>query len=237
MTTVDLKKLQTLLAGTSPDERRALAQQLRQEFPLHVLEQSWNTTAEVILEAIARSGDLTQRGVRGVIAESSFKTHVVDSLTSKGWQEKKIVGEQPYDFLIGDAAGDVRIQVKMQRRKEQRPMLAVEANKGMFPRATEMWVVETQRTRGGKDNQGKATRPYKFGEFDIIAVCLHPSTNDWSSFRYTVANWFIPERRNKGIIFKYQPVPKTPNDDWTDDFLKCISWFRVGQKKRIKSVP
>ena len=31
---------------------------------------------------------------------------------------------------------------------------------------------------------GLATRPYRFGEFDILAVSMHPSTNDWNRFMY-----------------------------------------------------
>lgn len=41
-----------------------------------------------------------------------------------------------------------------------------------------MYVVETPRTRGGKDlTSGEDTRPYRYGEFDILAVSMHPSTN------------------------------------------------------------
>jgi len=233
MTTDDLKTLHALIRSTGPENRRALFEELRKEFPIHHLEQEWHTTAEVILEAIARSGDLTKRGVRGVIAEASFKENIVNPLLQQGWQDKPITGNQAYDFLLDDSNGDIRIQVKMQRRKQQRPMLAIEANKRMFPLASNMWVVETQRTRGGKDNQGEATRPYRYGEFDLIAVSLYPSTNDWSKFRYTVAKWFIPDPESGDRVFKYQPVPKTPNEDWTDDLVESISWFRSGQKKRI----
>ena len=102
----------------------------------------------------------------------------------------------------------------------------------MFSSAADMWVIETQRTRGGKDSKGNATRPYKFREFDILAVNLHPSTNDWSKFRYSVVRWLIPDPMNKAEIFKYQPVPRAPNDDWTDDLAECIRWFRSDRKKR-----
>lgn len=231
----DLKNLSALLAGSNLEERRALFQKLREEFPIHALEKTWNTTAEIILEAIARSGDLTQRGVRGVIAEASFKECVVNQMTAQGWEDKPIPGEQSYDFLLGDASGDIRIQVKMQRRKEQRPMRASEANKRMFGSASDMWVVETQRTRGGKDNDGEATRPYRYGEFDLLAVSLHPSTNNWADFRFTVANWLIPDPDNNGRIFKYQPVPTAQNADWTDNLLECITWLRSQKQKCISA--
>ena len=39
------------------------------------------------------------------------------------------------------------------------------------------YVAETKRTRGGVDLvTGQKTRPYRFGDFDILAVCLQPST-------------------------------------------------------------
>jgi hypothetical protein len=196
MTSDDMNKINRILTALNLDERKALFQLLRPDLPIHPLEKKWSTTAEVILEAIERSGDLTQRGVRGLIAEASFKEHVVNPLVEAGWQEKAIVGNKPYDFLLEDEVGEVRVQVKMQRRKQHRPMLAVEANKSMFPNASDMWVVETQRTRGGKDSRGEATRPYKFGEFDVIAVSLHPSTNDWSTFRFAVATRLIPDPKN-----------------------------------------
>ena len=41
-------------------------------------------SAEVILEALARSGPLTIRGLRGVLAESAFEVNVVNLL--EGWQ-------------------------------------------------------------------------------------------------------------------------------------------------------
>ncbi len=215
------------------EERQELFKILRKEFPIHDLETKLNTSAEVVLEAIARSSDLTLRGVRGVIAEAAFKENIVNPLMENGWTDNEIIGDQSYDFDLSDAAGHVKIQVKMQRQKAQRPMLASEANKKIFPNSSHMWVVETQRTRGGIDNSGNATRPYRFREFDIIAVSLHPSTSDWSKFLYTVADWLIPDPIDPIKIFKYQPVPKAPNSDWTDNLVQCAQWFRAGLKKQI----
>ncbi len=97
-----------------------------------------------------------------------------------------------------------------------------------------MWVVETQKTRGGKDHQGKATRPYRFGEFDILAVSLHPSSNDWNQFRYTATNWLIPDHVDSELIFKFQPVATSVNDDWTDRLETCVKWVESGEKKTIR---
>ena len=51
----------------------------------------------------------------------------------------------------------------------------------------DMYVVEVQKTRGGFDPQtNEDTRPYRFGEFDILAVITHPSTHDWNRFLFTL---------------------------------------------------
>ncbi len=239
MSPSDLQRLRSALQGYTRDERQELFRILREEFPIHDLETRLGATAEIILEAIARSSDLTLRGVRGVIAEAAFKEHVVIPLLTDGWREDMVGGDSAFDFRLAEpatltqAAPEVRIQVKMQRQKEQRPMYASEASRRLFPRGTTMWVVETQRTRGGTNAQGHNTRPYRFGEFDILAVALHPSTQDWSRFRYTVGRWLIPDRDDRELIFKYQPVPPVANSDWTDDLREAVAWFHGGQQKEI----
>lgn len=236
MTSVDLKKINELLRQCSRDERREIARLLRQEFPIHELERKLNISAEVILEAIDRSSDLTLRGVRGVIAEAAFKEYIVIPLIEKGWKDLPINGNPSFDFQLETPSGlKTKIQVKMQRKKDQLPMRAIAANKKLFGEATEMWVVETQKTRGGKDSEGKATRPYRFGEFDIIAVSLHPSSNDWGQFRYTVAKWLIPDPKDGELIFKFQPVAVAANDNWTDSLETCVEWLESGRSKTIRA--
>jgi len=172
------EQVKDLLNRCSQEQRRQIFDLLRKEFHIHPLEGKWNTTAEIILDAIDRASDLVQRGVRGVIAEAAFKYKVVSRL--EGWVSEELLGDHPYDFLLQDSVGKVRIQVKMQRLKNHVPMTA---NQGYRTLPADMFVVETQRTRGGRDPRtGEDTRPYRFGEFDLLAVSLHPSTNDWSSF-------------------------------------------------------
>lgn len=236
MTNIDIKKINEMLGQCTRDERREMLHILRQEFPIHDLERKLNISAEVILEAIDRSSDLTLRGVRGVIAEAAFKENIVLPLVERGWKDIPINGNPAFDFLVEAPSGvKAKIQVKMQRMKEKQPMCANKASKKLFGTATEMWVVETQKTRGGKDNKGKETRPYRFGEFDIIAVSLHPATNDWSQFRYTVANWLFPDPKDAGIIYKFQPVAASANDDWTDRLETCVAWLSAANKKTIST--
>ena len=68
---------------------------------------------------------MTLRGIRGVIAEASFEINVVRKLV--GWENITPAGDFPYDFLLKDSHGSVRVQVKMQRLKDHIPMTANQA--------------------------------------------------------------------------------------------------------------
>jgi len=54
-----LEQIKRLLAESSKEHRQEVFRELRQEFPIHSIEQKLNTEAEIILEAISRAGDLT----------------------------------------------------------------------------------------------------------------------------------------------------------------------------------
>jgi hypothetical protein len=225
----ELDQVKDLLARLSPEEKQELFQLLRKEIRIHPLEAELNAQAEVILEAIHKSSDLTLRGIRGVIAQAAFELNIASKL--KMFKVVSIKGDPPYDTLLRDKSGDIRIQVKMQRLKEHRPMTAKEAYRYL---SDNKYVVETQRTRGGTDPKtAKSTRPYKFGEFDILAVSLHPSTNDWNRFLYTVQRWLLSANDDLKCLLKFQPVPFTPDAHWTDDLAICIAWFRSKLKKQI----
>lgn len=219
------QQIKSLLPECSVRERRAILRDLRREFPIHPLEAQLNTSAEVILEAIARAGGLTLRMLRGVIGEAVFGVEIVEKL--KGWEDTTPDGDLAYDFRLVDAQGEVRVQVKLQRSLAQIPMTW---------RKTEMFVVETQKTRGGMDRKtGSATRFYRYGEFDILAVSMYPSTGNWDTFRYTVADWLLPLATDPSRLLKLQPVASSPNDDWTDDFATAVQWLRAQQRKTIRS--
>lgn len=225
----EVEQIKYLLTLCTEEKRREIFEYLRAEFPIHPIEAKLNTQAEIILEAIDRAGDLTLRGIRGVIAEAAFEINVVNTLND--WQDITPDGDFAYDFLLQDSIGQVHVQVKMQRQKAHRPMTA---NEGYRYLPSDMYVVETQRTRGGINPSTKEdTRPYRFGEFDILAVSMHPSTNRWESFMYTVADWLIARPENENYLLKFQPVAKFPSTEWTDDFETCVAWFRSKEKKKI----
>jgi len=222
-------QIRAVLDSLNADDRRAALASLRRAYPIHRLEVEWNVGADVILEAIARAPDLTQRGVRGVLAEAVCKTEIIDRLD--GWQDTTPDGNHPFDFRIRSGDSEVTIQVKLQRKQAGHPMVADQAA-GLA--GTDLYVVETQRTRAGRDRSGASTRPYRFGEFDILAVCMEPATRDWTRFRYTVARWLIPRTDDPQLIAVYQPVSLGPNDDWTDQLETCLRWLRSGTAKTIR---
>ena len=109
----------------------------------------------------------------------------------------------------------------------------MKANEAYRRFSNELYVVETQKTRGGKDADGRDTRPYGFHEFDIIAVCMQPSTGEWSTFRYSLSRWLLPRDDDKLKMLKFQPVSIEPNHFWTGNFETVVKWYRSGVKKTI----
>jgi hypothetical protein len=215
----EIEELLLLMNQMSEVQKREVLARLREELPIHPLEADWNVSAEVILEAISRATDLTQRGVRGVIAEAIY---VIDILPNvKGWTPFEAVGDSAYDAIMKrDLDGvKVSIQVKMQRKKAQRPMMA---NEGYRDLPSDQYCVEVQRTRGGKTTSGDDTRPYRFGEFDLISVCMEPSTGDWHRFMSSPASRLGPDPRNKSIIRKFQAVPRESSGYWTENLAQAL---------------
>ncbi|MCE5310420.1 MAG: hypothetical protein LLG20_22515 [Acidobacteriales bacterium] len=208
---------------------------LRRHLPLHPLEKEWGTTADAILTAIARSSDLTQRGIRGILAEAVFEERILPPVLRAGWQSVGIVGDQAYDFVLESSSTRVQIQVKLQRKEKGVPKeYAKRSRDALVCPSGKMYVVEVQKTRSGHKN-GEKTRPYRFGDFDILAVNMQPSTGDWDRFAFTVGSWLLPCKEHANQIEIFQPVPEHPDDFWTHDLATCISWFRSGIQKRLYS--
>lgn len=226
-----LDEIKTLLSKCSVEQRLFLFKELRHEFGIHAIEQKLNTQAELILEAINRDDTgLTYRMLRGVIAEAAFEIEVVSKLS--GWKDNTPDGDLSYDYLLSYNSLNVKVQIKLQRSLGHKPMLASQA---LRKYSSSMFVVETQKTRAGKDKAtNEDTRPYKFGEFDILAVSMQPSTGKWSSYMYTPSSWLLPSSADDTRIAKFQPIAMSSNEDWTDNFLTCVEWLQKGTKKTIK---
>lgn len=230
-----LTAIKQLLEQCSPEERHALFKELRATHQIHQIEDTLGAPAEVILEAMHRASELTRRMFRGVIADAAFSQFVVPALAEQGWKDDTPEGNHSFDHRLRDAIGAVSIQVKLQRSEKGKPLITSGTRFGL---AAGMYMVEPQRTRSGRgrDEAGgeTKTRPYRYGEFDILAVSLQPSIGRWDSFRYTVGTWLLPGA-GPNEIATYQPVATKENDDWTDDFSIAAKWFRLGINKKISN--
>jgi hypothetical protein len=212
---------------------------LRSKLPRHALEEKWKISYELILDAIFRSQDIVQRGVRGVIAEAVFEAKVLPTIRS--WRSVPVIGDLPYDFKLQRHSDkrEIKIQVKLQRTQAGEPLIRKFFGPGTY-------IVEVQKTRSGTKRKRKdavsarsaptapeKTRPYQYGDFDIIAVNMQPSSQDWTRFMYTVATWLMPRAGDKKLIEIMQPVSANRTQLWTDKIDECIRWFLAGEKKII----
>ncbi len=241
-----VEEIEKLIAGCSPDEISALKQRLSVIAP-HRLEREWRIDAETVLTAISRSSDLTKRGVRGIIAEAVFESHVIPSVRQSGWVPTIPLGGPFYDAALTNGSIVARIQIKLQRREQEVPKL-------YYPKYYEpgsLHVVEVQKTRGGEvsasqkmqengivigdsDSETRLTRPYRFSDFDILAVNMEPSSRNWRDFRYTVASWLLSRVVKKETVIEiFQPVASVPNHVWTDDLAICLEWFSSGRRDTV----
>ena len=89
--TAKTENVKRLIESLSAEELQALVPYLRSKLPKHALEGKWQIGYDLILDAIFRAQDITQRGVRGVIAEAIFETKIIPTL--HGWRSVPIVGD------------------------------------------------------------------------------------------------------------------------------------------------
>lgn len=237
----DIEGLKRLVDDLDDAQRRQLYSYLRTKLPPHPLEKQLMITAEGMLEAFARAGDFTIRMIRGVFAEGAFAAEVLPTLAPQ-WRALHISGDPPYDFLLTDVPEgsepqtpypEVRVQIKLQRSEGKQPLPASEVWKTRVRWPSTHWVVELQKSRAGETKTGESTRPYRFGEFDIVAVSLGPSRGRWSAFIYTVERWLLPDPAVPANILTYQPVAPNNCDCWTTDFNTAVRWLRSGLERRI----
>ena len=244
MSAIDEAK--SLLESMSEAERRQVALFLSDLLPKHPTEETLMISAEGILHALGRAGDFTVRMIRGVLAEAAFAADVLPRL-SPSWREVPLPsGDPPYDFLLTDQAPEqtfgarssvqsphVRLQIKMQRSEGKKPLLANDVWKSRVTWPDTHFIAEVQKSRKG-EKKGESTRPYRFGEFDILAVSLGPSSRRWSDFMYTLERWLLPDPSNPTCLLTYQPVSPIENGSWTKEFTKAVEWLRGGVNKRIE---
>lgn len=227
--------IRELLAQCTPEEREALFRELRSAHQIHEFEAVIGAPAEMILEAIHRAPELTRRMLRGVIADAAFRQYLASNLAAHGWQDVTPAGNFAYDYKLDDSAGPVTVQVKLQRSEDGRPVVRKGLRFGFGP---DVFMTETQKSRSGTDGTEGAdnqTRPYRYGEFDILAVSMQPSTARWDRYMFTLGRWLIQGKRPNEIA-TLQPVSMAPNEFWTDDFNVATQRFRADPGDKRMSV-
>lgn len=218
-----LAQIRALLAQCTPEELATLFRELRVLHPIHEFEAFIGAPAEMILDAVHRAPELTRRMLRGVIADAAFRQFVIPTLADAGWRDVTPVGNYAYDYMLEDQAGAVTVQVKLQRSESGTPVVKRGQRYGL---GEQVHIVETQKSRTGTDGEGARTRPYRYGEFDILAVSMQPSTSRWDRYRYTLGRWLLPGQ-GEGEIATLQPVAIEASEYWTDDFITAALWLRT----------
>lgn len=219
----DFKKLLCILKRCNKTQLEILTKHLNIEKFTHPLESLINVKAEILLDSLLRSSYITLNGIRGIIAESIFNDLIIKN--SKRWKDVPAGGQDPYDFILEDDIGQVRIQVKLQRKLDSIPWI----------RKDGCAVVETYRTRSGKNKEGENSRPYRYGEFDLLAVCMEPSYGKWESFLYTPQKCLEPHKDDIRFLNNLQSVPLQPKNNWFDNLDEAIDLFRKNPSEIIIS--
>lgn len=222
MSEANLAAIRELLAQCSAEEQATLFRELRQRHLIHDFERVIGAPAEMILEAVHRAPELTRRMLRGVIADAAFRTFIVTSLEPHGWRDVTPEGNFAFDYKMDDGAGPITVQVKLQRSERGSPVVKNGERFGFGP---EIFMTETQKTRTGTDGEDNRTRTYRYGEFDILAVSMQPSTGQWNRYMYTLGRWLLPGK-SPGEMATLQPVTMQPSEFWTEDFRTAAAWFR-----------
>ncbi len=203
------------------------------------LEEKLGMSAEQMLRALDRAIQATPM-LLGILAEVAFEDNIIKE-TLSDWNADVSRPGTSHDFSLTRGPTTVTVQVKLQRSKNGQPEKGSKrARRWLF--SPDMYKVEMQRSRGGERSKkgdesgdGEKTRPYRFGEFDILAVSMYPSSNpkNWGRFVFTLGNWLIPDPDDPRLIATFQPVPASENYDWTEDFEKCVRWLQAAEDKTI----
>jgi hypothetical protein len=170
MSEATLDAIRELLGQCTAEEQNVIFRELRKLNSIHEFEAVIGAPAEMILEAVHRAPELTRRMLRGVIADAAFRTFIVSSLEPHGWRDVTPEGNFAYDYKLDEGSGPVTVQVKLQRSARGAPVVRSGERYSFGP---EVFMTETQKTRTGTDGDENQTRPYRYGEFDVLAVSLH----------------------------------------------------------------
>jgi len=218
-----VSSIRELLSTCSADQKRLIFSDLRKEVSIHEFEHVIGAPAEMILEAVHRAPELTRRMLRGVIADAAFRQFVIPPLLDEGWKDVTPPGNFAYDYMLADGTGEVSVQVKLQRSEKGKPVVR---NGKKYGFEDDVFIVETQKTRTGNDSNQQKTRPYRYGEFDILAVSLQPYTQHWDRYLFTIQRWLLPGK-DQSELATLQPVSMLSDRFWTNNFQTAVDWLRT----------
>ena len=168
-----MSKLQQIVDSLTEEEKCLLSLELEPYRIKHPIEQRLQLDYHLILDSLnKKSAGLTFRMLRGIIAETAFEKYILESV--QGLKVVEFDCDLPYDFMVDYRGRRHTIQVKLVRSERDVPKFYSHNR-----RPTQLFAAETQKTRGGKNPlTGEDTRPYRAGEFDILAIAMQPVTGN-----------------------------------------------------------
>jgi hypothetical protein len=182
-----LERVANVAGGLDPGERHLLADKF-QHLPgkaavgklSHKLLDELNLEPEALLDLIASAGRL-KMAVRGWVAESHLESYL-----------SRIDGVSECARLQGDGKPDISL-----RWKGGRPLLIECKNVLRTTYAGGIAKLDFQRTRAAKSDP--CSRYYSRTDFDIVAACLHPLTEQWQ-FQFALTSDLPPHSSCSGRI-------------------------------------
>lgn len=168
---------------------------------------------EILLDALNFANEFTFRNLRGLISEYYLRQRLIKN----GFVLLPTEQNDPFDFKIEKNNKIFTIQLKLQRQSAGQPIFTQDISKKL---PAGFYVSEIQRCRNGFDRKGFSTRPYKFTDFDILAVCLEPVTKDWHDFTFCLTSNLLADPKHPSNIFKYQAIEL--NQCWNREIEECI---------------
>lgn len=176
----------------------------------HPLEKRFNAPASDILEAIEH-GFRAQVDVRGKLAELYLYRRL-----ERLYQEGKIASLHWYD---ADGRPDFEISLR-EGRVLRLECKNLRSDQNFSPRRG--CKVEIQKTRGGRDREGRKTRGYLANHFDVLAVCTFNQTQKWE-FRFIAASRLARRDDDPSVLATMQRVPLAGDEEhWHDDLLAAV---------------
>jgi hypothetical protein len=197
-------EMESVAIGLDPGERLLLSDRIEAQVragqlvnPLHTLEAQLGLSAREILDVIGAHFRL-KAAVRGSVAEHHLGRYLQHIPGISGVRHVDEDGRP--DFEVNYKKRSVRIECKN--------ILGRPAKDG--PR------VDFQKTRASKNNP--CSRYYEPSQFEVLAACLHPLTQQWE-FRFSGTSTLKPHPRCPGRLSDRVVVG---GPTWMDDLPNLL---------------